>query len=411
MYKQLIVFALLLVAFGAVVSAQDTPYYEDGEVIIGWVIDESGIGAVFADSQTKGVELAIEDLNAAGGILGQEVRVIRQDAELNAERGANIARQFVTEDNVDFLLGPTSSGVALAVSEVAREAERVVAFHTSNTRALTTTNGHDFMVQVVPHTTIEARAAALYMARNFDYAEVASIGPDYSFGRDSFEAFEPTLLANEDGAEVINQQWPALAETDLTPFISSLLNSNAEVIYSNLWGAQAVNFVQTANDFDLFADIPVVGLFDTDFMKAFTDDPDALPEGLVGYARAPFYGIDTDAVRDFVDRYVERFDAYPSDWAIMAYDAVMALAAAAEVAGTTEGNAVAAALDDLTFMSLRGELTIRACDNMANVGEYVGVTAVSDEYPFPILVDVEFIPAEDVWYTCEEVEAFRAERE
>jgi branched-chain amino acid transport system substrate-binding protein len=403
---------LLLTALVGGVVAQNTPYYEDDVVLYGFIVDESGIGAIFADSQVKGVEMAIADLNEAGGILGREVQFIRQDSELDAETGTNIARQFIAEDNVDFLLGPTSSGVALAVSEVARENERVIAFHTSNTKALTTTNGHDFMVQVVPHTTIEARAAALYAAANLDFTDYASIGPDYSFGRDSFEAFEPALTANSDAA-VISQQWPALSEPDLTPFITAVQNSGAEILYSNAWGAQAVNILQTGNDFGLFEEIQMIGLFDTDFMKAFEGTTD-LPEGLYGYARAPFYGIVdengemTEAISAFVDEYVETYDAYPSDWAIMAYDAVMVLAEAAEVAGTTEGPAVAEALGGLTWDSLRGELTIRDCDHMANVGEYVGVTAYSDVYPFPILTDVEFVPAEDVWYTCEEVADFRA---
>ncbi len=414
MYRLLVVSLLVSLLVVGGVAAQDTPYYEDDVVLYGFVVDESGVGAVFADSQIKGVEMAIADLNENGGILGKEVQFIKQDSELNAERGANIARQFITEDNVDFLLGPTSSGVALAVSAIAEEEQRVVAFHTSNTVALTTTNGHPFMVQVVPHTTIEARAAALYAANTLGFTDFASIGPDYSFGRDSWNAFEPTLVENSE-ASIISEQWPALGEADLNPFITAIQTSGAEIVYSNLWGAQAVNFIQTGNDFDLFADVQAIGLFDTDFMKAFEDDPSALPEGLIGYARAPFYGIVdedgnmTETIQAFVDEYLETYDAYPSDWAIMAYDAVMVLAEASELAGTTEGPAVATALDDLTWDSLRGELTVRACDHMANVGEYVGITAVSDEYPFPILTDVQFIPAEDVWYTCDEVAAFREE--
>jgi hypothetical protein len=69
---------------------------------------------------------------------------------------------------------------------------------------------------------------------------------------------------------------------------------------------------------------------------------------------------------------------------------------------------VAAAFDDLTFTSLRGELTIRACDHMANAPDYLGVATQDSPYGYPIMTDVIQIPAEEVWYTCEEVEALRA---
>jgi branched-chain amino acid transport system substrate-binding protein len=91
----------------------------------------------------------------------------------------------------------------------------------------------------------------------------------------------------------------------------------------------------------------------------------------------------------------------------MIYDSMLALKAAAEKAGTTDGEAVAKALDDLKFESLRGELSVRACDHMANAGEYVGTTAVDDKYPFPILKDVQYIPAEEVWDSCEDIQKAR----
>ncbi|MFZ4828016.1 MAG: ABC transporter substrate-binding protein [Phototrophicaceae bacterium] len=399
----LLVMLLLGMIFSGGTLAQDVPYYEDDTVLIGFVIDESGVGATFADSQLKGLALALEDLNANGGILGKPVAFIKQDAELNAEKGATIARQFITEDQVDFLLGPTSSSVALAVTEVAREEKRVVAFHTSNSYQLTTTHAHPYMVQVMPHTNMMARSVAGYVA-DLGYTNWAWIGPDYAFGRDTFDAFVPALQALNPDAQIVSEQWAPLGTADLTPYMSAIQTSGADAIFTNVWGSMGVEFVLTANDYGMFEQMMVAGMFDTDLMKAIGDQ---LPDGQIGYGRAPFYGIDTDEVRAFVTRYYETYEVYPSDWAILVYDAVMALAAAAEAAGTTEADAVALALNDLSFASLRGELTVRACDHLADAGHYVGRTQYSEEYGFPILVDVEFTPAEEMWYTCEEVEAFR----
>ncbi len=372
-------------------------------VKLGFVADLSGVGYVFAQSQLAGLRIALDEINAKGGILGKPVDFVVRDAQLKADVGATIARQMVLEDKVDFLLGPTSSSVALAVSEVAKEQKVVLALHTSNTVELTTNKGHPYLFQVVPNTNIEGRAAAQFAAK-LGQKKWASIGPDYAFGRDEFNAFKPRLKSANPSADVVNEQWPKLAESNLTPFITALQASNPDAIYGNLWGDQLVTFVQQAKPLGLFGKTPYMGLFDTDFMKSIGPD---LPDGLPGYARAPFYAYDTPEMAEFVKKHQTLAKAFPSDWAIMTYDAVYILKAAAEKAGTTDGAAVAKALDDLKVKSLRGDLTIRGCDHMANVGEWTGVSGKDSKYPFPVLKNLSYVPAEQVWNSCEEVQQSR----
>ncbi len=380
------------------------PKAESNTIRIGFVADVTGVGYLFAQSQLAGLKIAIQDVNSQGGVLGKKLEYIMRDSQLKPDIGATMARQLILEDNVDFLLGPTSSSVALAVSEVAKEYKKVVGFHTSNTAELTTSKGHPYLFQVVPNTTIEGRAVAEYVAKQ-GYKKIGFIGPDYSFGHDEFNAFEARLKEANPDAKIVSQQWPKLGERDLTSFITALQSANPDVIYSNLWGDQLVTFVQQAQPLGVFDKTPFIGLFDLDALKSAGTD---LSEGIVGYSRAPFYGIDTPQMKAFVGKYQKLTKSYPSDWAIMTYDAVMGLVAAINKAGTTDSDAVAKALDDLKFQSLRGELTIRACDHMANVGEYIGTTVKDPKYPFLIMKDVQYIPAEKVWNTCDEVAKMRA---
>lgn len=405
--KLSLLFVLLLaLSMSVATSAQDAAACDASDpIVFGFVVDNSGVGVIFAESQFKGMDMAMADLNAMGGILGRCVEYIWQDSELNASQGATIAEQFVLEDEVDFLIGPTSSGVALAVTEVSREYGIPLAFHTSNSIQLSTTAFNPYAVQVVPHTSIETRAVA-QVAAELGFNDWATIGPDYSFGRDGFSTFQPRLLELNSDAQIITEQWPALGEADLTPFLTAIEAIGPEAIFSNLWGDQLVNFISLADEFALFDEVAFFGLMDTDVLKAMGED---LPEGLRGYARAPFYAIDTEQMADFNERFFEIYEEYPSDWAIMIYDAVLALAAGAEAAETVEGDAVAAAFDDLTFTALRGDLTIRACDHVTNAGEYIGVITQESEYGLPIMTDIIYVPAEDVWDSCEEIEAMRME--
>src|SRR5579859_5689982 len=163
-------------------------------VKLGFVADVSGIGYVFSQSQEAGLELAIADINAAGGILGSKIDAPEiRDAQLTASIGADAAKQMILQDHVDFLLGGTSSGVAAALEQVAKDNHVVLALHTSNAASLTTTGGNPYVFEVVPNTTIEARAVAKYVTSQADLAKLTkwgTIGPDYSFGHDSFNAFQ-----------------------------------------------------------------------------------------------------------------------------------------------------------------------------------------------------------------------------
>jgi branched-chain amino acid transport system substrate-binding protein len=402
----LVLSAMLIMIFGGAVLAQDATPTPLPPIKVGFVADQTGTGYLFAQSQLAGLQIAITEINQSGGLLGRPLELIIRDSQLKPDVGATVARQMIQEDGVELLIGPTSSAVALAVSEVAKEFKIPVAFHTSNTAALTTTKWHPYLVQVVPNTTMDGRVVA-QLATDLGKKAVGFIAPDYAFGRDLYAAFEPRYLALNSDGQVVTQQWPKLGERDLTPFVSALQATAPDLVAGNLWGDQLVTFMQQAEPLGVFEDSAYIGLFDLDFLKAIGDQ---LPSGdLYGYARVPFYAVDTEAMSAFVEKY-KRLTAgqYPSDWAIMAYDGLQALKSAVEKAGTTEGDAVASAFDELQFASLRGDLTIRACDHMANVGVYAGKATYVEAYPFPILTDVIFYPAEDIWNTCDEIATIRA---
>jgi branched-chain amino acid transport system substrate-binding protein len=134
-----------------------------------------------------------------------------------------------------------------------------------------------------------------------------------------------------------------------------------------------------------------------------------MPEGMLGYARCPFYGTRQRRMKQFVDRFYLKYKQWPADWAIMAYDGLIALTEAIKKASTTDSDEVLKAIEGLYFKSLRGDQYIRAEDHMADVGVYVGWTARDPRFDgFLIMKDVVQVPAERVWLPVEEVKRLKS---
>jgi branched-chain amino acid transport system substrate-binding protein len=373
---------------------------QDTTVRIGWVADMSGIGATFYKSQKAAIDMFVEETNAGGGLLGKKMEIIARDAALKPDVGANLARELILSEKCEFLIGPTSSAVALAVSKVSKEFKKIVFFHTSNTEALTTTDFQPYMYQVVPNTGIEGRGSAVYLAQK-PYTKYGYIGYDYSYGHTQFDAFKDQLLKLNPKVEIVADVWPKQGETNYSSFIPTLMAKSPDVIFSSLWGGGLASFVKQAVPFGLFKKTTLTALYDLDMLRAAGQE---MPEGLLGYARCPFYGVDTPEMKAFVQKYTAKYGEDPADWALMAYDGLLVLKTAIDNAKTFDSDALVKTIEGMKWKSLRGERYIRAEDHMANVGIYVGTTFKDPKYKdFLILKDVTEVPAEKAWLSVEEV--------
>jgi branched-chain amino acid transport system substrate-binding protein len=372
---------------------------QDNVVRIGWVADMSGIGATFYKSQKNAVDMFVEETNATGGFLGKKIEVVARDAALKPDVGANLARELILSEKCEFLIGPTSSAVALAVSKVSKEFKKIVFFHTSNAESITTTDFQPYMFQVVPNTGIEGRGYILYLAQK-PYTKYGYIGYDYAYGHTQFEAARDLLKKLNPKAEIVVEVWPKQGETNFSSYIPTLMAKNPDVIFSSLWGGGLASFIKQGVPYGLFKKTTLTALYDLDMLRAAGQE---MPEGLLGYARCPFYGVTTPQMAAFVKKYTEKYKEEPADWAIMIYDGLLALKKAVETAKTFDSDRLVKTLEGMKWTSLRGERYIRAEDHMANVGIYVGTTAKDPKYKdFLILKDVTEVPAEKAWLPADE---------
>lgn len=388
---------------GAATDGQAAPDDGEGPIKIGMATTLSGSIAIFGEANRNAAELAVQELNEAGGVLGRQVELVVQDDQARPEEGSRIARDLIIDEGVSALLGPVSSAVALAINEVAGERQVPLIVHTSNTEALTTSAFQPYFASVVPNTGMEARAQGVDLADS-GYTQWATIAPDYEFGQAQTGTFVDTITAENPDVQIVEQQWPELGESDFQPFITSILSSDAEAVYSPLFAGDLVTFTQQAADLGLFDQVYFTALYETDALQELGDSYDL--EGVRAYSRCPFT-VDTPQMADFVDRYQGAYDEVPSDWACMAYDAVKLWAQVVEEVGSLDAEGFAETVEDFQFTSLRGDTHIRAIDHQAAVPSYITELTYSEEEGMYIYEDMTEVPAEEIWLSEEEVQATR----
>lgn len=384
-------FALL--SAGSCVMAGDT-------IRLGFVADATGVGESWYRSQRAGIDLFIEEINASGGVLGKKLELIVRDSALKPDLGAAAAEELLTKENCDFLIGPTSSGVALPVSQVAHKHKKIVMFHTSNNEDLTTKDFQPYMFMVVPNTGIESRGLASFFALR-NYKRFSYLGPDYQYARNWWSNFKSSLVKAKPDAEILSEQWIPLGVTDYSKNIPGILADRPEIVVTNLWGESLAEFIRQLKPTGLLDKASVTSLFDLDMLRSMGAE---MPEGLLGYARCPFYGIRERRMTQFVKQFHAKYGQWPADWAIMAYDGLIALTEAIKKAGSTDSDKVVKALEGLHFRSVRGSRYIRPEDHMADVGVYVGWTTKDPKFKdFKIMKNVTEVPADTVWMPVQEV--------
>jgi|GEM_PF-169781 branched-chain amino acid transport system substrate-binding protein len=376
-----------------------------GEVTVGQSTSLSGSIAQLGITGQRGITMALDKINAEGGLLGQKVRLVVADDGMTPANGTTNARQMILSDHIKALFGPVSSAVGAAEETLAAQYRIPYFLFTSNDVRMTTQVFTPYVFQVVPNTVMEPRAVARYLAELVGKKPitVAVITPNYSFGRDSADSFIAALKAYGVDVKVLTQQFPKLGETDYTPYIPPLVAAHADYVFVGQYGGDLITFTKQALGFGLFKVSTVVGQYGRQVLTALAGQ---VPAGTIAFDRAPYWAMEGEGVKRFTEAYHTRFHEWPSAWAILGYTAVETWAAGVKKAGDFDGDKLVTALSGATVQTIRGPITLRACDHQGNVAEYVGRVSreVDPRYGQQIYTDVKAIPGEETMLTCEEAQ-------
>jgi branched-chain amino acid transport system substrate-binding protein len=396
--------ALVAACGGAGGSTQGATSFK-GTKKIGLSIAITGQSQLYGHAISQSVKLAADEVNSRGGVNGYKVEADIQDDGTLVDKAVENTRQMVLQDSVVAMLGPVTTAQCTGVSPIVKQNKIIEIAATCNSYQLTTEPDliNPYWVSIVPNTYMEGTSAGTLVGRLANVKKVFVVSPRYLFGVSETNAFVASLKRANPSAEIINPEstwyvpFPTNPRWDST--IAAIQAAKPDLVYSNIFAADQINFVKQALqvDPDFFKKYPLTTLSSVDELNTLGAQ---YPLGMHLYMRAPFFALNTNNSRmdAFIKSYRDRYNEYPSDWAVMDYDAVMMWAKAANAAGTFDGDKVLKQIVGKSFSSLRGyNFTIRAGDQQANVGETVGTTGDSaGKYPFPVLKDIVNLKGDDI---------------
>jgi len=397
-------FLSLVIGFSSVLG-QEKP------IRLGVMFIMSGPMGGYGKHGMQGVQLALDEINAQGGILGRKVEAIFEDTKLQAPLATEIAKKFILEHKVDFILGPTSSGVAVAVSKVATEHRKILVLTQAAADSLTGDQFSRYQFATLSNAMMHSRAGAYYMASK-PYKRWMCIGPNYNYGWDSWAQFKAKLKELRPDVEFIGELWPKLMEKDFVPFIQKILEAKPDAIWSPLWGMDAVNFIKQGLPLGLFHQIKFA-FPDGAALETLMPLGKEMPNGIYVAARYFFLTPDTEKNRQFVKTYVERFKDYPDYMAVETYAGVYFIKAAIERAGTLDTEKLIDAIErePLAWETPEGWKIMRKEDHSVVEDVVWGETIYSEKYGFAILKNIQAIQGEEICRTPQELKEVRSNYE
>ena len=376
---------------GFLIACNSNTSRSERPVRVGAMYLLTGGFATYGEFARDGINLALGEINQAGGINGQPLEVIFEDESDPVQK----ARRLVLQEKVDFLLGIDSSGNGEALVSVIPELERILMVTHAASPKLTGELCNPFVFRCSINSPQNSTAGA-EIAATEGHQKWTTIGPDYAFGRQSWEFFQKALQERKEGVKFLAKTaFPKLGAQDYNSFITTLQDSGAEAIWCSLWGNDLINFVRQANSFGLFKQFPVYMELGA-AMEVLTALGEQMPVGQWVGTRYWWQTPDTEVNRNFVAKFRQKYQTYPSYNSQNAYVGLKLLALAANLAGTTETQAVIQALEDLEYEAPMGKLVLRQSDHQAIANVTWGKTAASSDYNFRILEPIVVIEGQSV---------------
>src|ERR1700704_3589248 len=323
---------LALAAASAAVVCLGTPAVAQTTIKIGELNSYKSQPA-FLEPYRKGWELAVEEINAKGGVLGKKLEVISRDDGGNPGDAVRVAEELVTREGVNIIAGTFLSNVGLAVTEFAGKKQVFFLAAEPLTDKITWQNGNKYTYRLRSSTYMQVAMLMpdIVAAKKKRWALVY---PNFEYGQSAAERFKEMLKKAQPDAEIVTEQAPPLGKVDAGVIVQAIDDAKPDAIFNVLFGPDLSKFVREGNTRDLFKNRFVASLLsgEPEYLDPLKDEA---PVGwlVTGY---PWYAINTPEHKAFLDAYQKKFNDYPRLGSVVGYVTVKSLAAGIAKAGSTD---------------------------------------------------------------------------
>jgi branched-chain amino acid transport system substrate-binding protein len=374
---------LLAALFSAACAGAEQP------IRIGEISSYSTVPA-FTVPYRNGWQLAVEEINAAGGLLGRKVEVVSRDDAGKPDDATRHANELLASQKVDLLTGTFLSNVGLAVSDIALRNKVLFVAAEPLTDALVWEKGNRYTFRLRPSTYMQA-AMLVDEAAKLPARRWATVAPNYEYGQSAVASFKALLKARRPDVEFVAEQWPALGKLEAGATVQALAAAKPDAIFNVTFGADVTKFVREGNLRGLFEDRAVVSMLtgEPEYLDPLKDET---PRGWIvtGY---PWEQIKSPAHDRFVESYRHRFKDTPRLGSVVGYTTMMSIAQGIRRAKSTDTEKLIKAFRGLEVQSVFGPITYRAVDHQSTLGAFVGRLDQSEDRG--VMVDWRYADGKD----------------
>ena len=368
------------------------PVFAQGVIKIGEVNSYKAQPA-FLEPYKKGMELAVDEINAAGGVNGKKIELITRDDNANPGDAVRVAEELVSREKVDVLAGTFLSNTGLAVADFAKQKKFFFLAGEPLTDKMTWQGGNQYTFRLRPGTYMQA-AMLVPEAAKMKKKRWAVVYPNYEYGQSAVAAFKQLLKGAQPDVEFVAEQATPLGRVDAGSVVQALSDAKPDAVFNVLFGADLSKFVREGNTRGLFKGIEVVSVLtgEPEYMDPLKDEA---PNGwlVTGY---PWYGINTPAHKAFEQAYQAKFKDYPRLGSVVGYSMIKSAAAGIAKAKSTDTDKLVAAFKGLQVDTPFGKITYRPEDHQATMGAFVGRT--KNEGGKGVMVDYVYLDGADAKY-------------
>ncbi|MBS0406332.1 MAG: ABC transporter substrate-binding protein [Proteobacteria bacterium] len=356
----------------------------------------------FLEPYKKGMELAVDEINASGGLLGRKVELVIRDDNANPGEAVRAAEELLSREKVDVLMGGFLSNIGLALTDFAKQKKTFFLAGEPLTDKIVWADGNRYTYRLRASTYMQV-AMLIPDVVAMKKKRWALVYPNYEYGQSAAASFKALLKAAQPDVEFVTEQAPPLGKVDAGSVVQALADAKPDAIFNVLFGADLTKFVREGNTRGLFKGIEVASLLtgEPDYLDPLKDDA---PNGwlVTGY---PWYGIKTPEHQAFLKAYEAKFKDYPRLGSVVGYSAIKSIEAGVKKAGATDTDKLVTAFSGLNVGTPFGPIVYRPEDHQSTMGAYVGRT--KNEGGKGVMVDFRYVDGAKVLPSAAEVKKLR----